>query len=149
MIDVKQLYQAKLRNFGVSAGDSKFQSDCLMAFNMVVNDLTTRLEQTLPYAQTLDDQLDINLSHWNTFMEGLDHYLTSQFEWTHQNKRDTAMFYEKALRSSHTAAMQETTIYGRLGNHQSVSSTYPPEDQNVFLHLTGAENGPIEPVPFG
>lgn len=149
MIDVGTLYQAKLRNFGVSSGDSKFATDFLIAFNMVVNDLTTSLEQLIPSAVTLEDSLDINNQHFNTFMEGLDHYLSSQFEWTHQSKKDTMSFYQKALRSSHTAGMQEQIIYGRLGNHKYPIMLYPAADQNIYLHMAGAQNGPIEPVPFG
>jgi len=146
---VEALYNNKVRNFGVSTANQKFHDDFIMAFNMVVNDLTTPLDQYIPPAVETTDTLDINTQHFNTFQEGLDHYLTSCFEWTHQNKKDSLAFYQKALHTSHSAAMQEQPRYGRLGNHRYPILLYPPADQNVFLHRRGAVNGPIEPVPFG
>jgi len=149
MISVEALFNNKIRNFGVSTANQKFHDDFIMAFNMVINDLTTNLQQAMPNAVETTDSLDINPQHFNTFQEGLDHYLTSCFEWTHQNKRESLPFYQKALKSSHTAAMQEQPVYGRLGNHKYPLMNYPEGDFNPFYHRPGAVNGPIEPANFG
>ena len=150
MIDIATLYANKLRNFGTSSTNTKFNSDFLMAFNMVVNDLTTLLAQDIPQATDLTTALNINQQHFNTFQEGLDHYLTSCFEWTHQNKKDSAQFYKKSLNSSHTAMMQERPSYGRLGNHKYPLMQYPRGDQDVFWPPGHSPvDGPIEPCNFG
>jgi hypothetical protein len=149
MINVAGLYAMKLNNFGVSSSSQKFHDDFISAFNMVVNDLTTLLDQEIPLATEVDVELDINPQHFNCLSEGLDHFLTSMFEWTHQNKKDSFQFYKDALKQSHTAAMQESVRYGRLGNHRYPQMLYPVGDTNPFWHRHGAVNGPIQPVTFG
>ena len=148
MISVASLFSNKLRNFGVSSANQKFHDDFVMAFNMVVNDLTTLLDQSIPQATDVDQDIEINQQHYNTFQEGLDHYLTSCFEWTHQNKKDSYTFYHNELKNSWNAMMAEEPRWGRLGNHRYPLMLYPPADQNVFLHKRGAVNGPIEPCNF-
>lgn len=148
MIKVNDLFQDKVRNFGVSPGTSKFVSDFLMSFNMVVNDLTTDLNQSLPTASSTDEEVAINAQHYNTFWEGIDHYLTSSFEWTRQTKRDSFAYYQRALKNSHSAALQETTTYGRLGG---MVSLYPLMlycffDYSPWSGTGSPEDGPIEPI---